>query len=305
MAEEGKMSRAMSKAGPVDRLSSKPTEAAPVVAAPRPVPAEFPVSAAAEQPAQVRLVRGKFGTPASCTVMVHDKFGEVASQVRALRARLLGMHKGHPPRVITVTSGSREEGKSTVSLNLAAAFAEVTEGRVILVDGDLVAPGLHLMAGVDADTGINNVLDDGLVLDGNVYETSIPNLDLLPARPIGEEKAYEGELSQNCAALVKKLRQMYSFVVIDTPPVLAASQASTFAKHSDGVLVLARLEKTPREVVRRTVEELEHSGATIVGCVLTHRRHHIPNFIYRFFGSTPHYYYAYSRSRYKTGKQTT
>jgi capsular exopolysaccharide synthesis family protein len=305
MAEEGKMSRAISKAGAGDRLSAEPKKApapaSPAIAAAAPEA----IPAASEAPSSLRLVRGRFGTPADTVIMVHDRFGEVASQVRGLRARILAMNDSKPPRTITVTSASREEGKTTIAFNLGAAFAELGEGRVAVVDGDLVAPGLHLLANVDAQTGLNEVLDNGLYLDDNVYETAVPNLDLIPSRPIDEENAYEGALGQNCAALLKKLRRFYAYVIIDTPPVLAASQACTFAKHSDGVLVLARLERTPREVVKRGLEELTHSGATVLGCVLTHRKHHIPDFIYRFFGSTPHYYYSYGRSRDKTGKSAT
>jgi len=300
MAEEGKMSRALSKASSGERLAAEPPEAPAPPRAAAAVEEVLPI--AGDLSGSVRLVRGKCGEPVATTVMLHDRSGEVASQLRGLRARLVGMNKGKPPRIITVTSASREEGKSTVALNLAAALAELDEGRVALVDGDLIAPGLHLLANVDAQTGLNEILDNDLELDDNVYETAIPKLDLVPARPVGEERLYEGALSQNCAALLKKLRRYYAYVVVDTPPVLAASQACTFAKHSDGALVLARMEKTPREVVKRAVEELTQSGATILGCVLTHRKHHIPNFIYRFFGSTPHYYYSYNRSRDKTGK---
>jgi capsular exopolysaccharide synthesis family protein len=299
MAEEGKMSRAISKAGAADRLSADPQKAAPP-----PVRAIPEIVVAPEEAASsFRRVTGSFGTPEQAVVMVHDKFGEVASQVRGLRSRLLGMNDGKPPHTITVTSASREEGKTTIAFNLGVALAELAEGRVVVVDGDLVAPGLHLLADVNAQTGLNDILDGDLDLDDNVYETAVPNLDVIPAQPVAEDDAYEGHLSQRCASLLKKLRQFYSYVIIDTPPVLAASQACTFAKNSDGVLVLARLEKTPREVVKRAIEELTHSGASVVGCVLTHRKHHIPNFIYRFFGSTPHYYYSYSRSREKAGKQ--
>ncbi len=305
MAEEGKMSRAMSKAGAAERLSAEPQNAPPAAGSAAAVVQEvLPVDG--DTVDSIRLVRGKWSAPAPTIVMVHDKFGEVASQVRGLRARLLGMNKGNPPRTITVTSSSREEGKTTIALNLAVALAELAEGRVALIDGDLIAPGLDPLVNVEATTGLNDALDNDLELDGNLYETAVPNLDFMPARAIEEAKSYEGALGQNCAALLKKLRRYYSYIVVDTPPVLAASQACTFARNSDGALVLARLEKTPRDVVKRAIEELTHSGATILGCVLTHRKHHIPNFIYRFFGSTPHYYYSYyTHSRDKAGRRSS
>jgi len=299
MAEEGKMSRAISKAGSGDRLSAAPPEDV----APEPASEVSEIVTAPQQAAaSFRLVRGKCGEPDATLIMTHDKFGEAASQFRSVRARLLALNNGNPPRTITVTSASREEGKTTVAANLAVALSELGQGRVVVVDGDLVAPGLHELLNLDPQSGLNDILANDLELDGNVYETAVPNLDVVPAVPISEAQDLEGELSRSCGALLGRLREFYAYVIIDTPPVLAASQATTFAKHSDGVLLLARLERTPREVVKRATENIEHSGGNIIGCLLTHHKHHVPDFIYRFFGSTPKYYYSYSRSKGKADK---
>jgi len=229
--------------------------------------------------------------------MRHDERGEAASQIRAVRARILASTNGALPRVITVTSSARKEGKTTIAMNLAAALAEVAAGRVVVIDGDLPSPGLDELANVRHTTGLNEILEDNLQINGNVYETMIPGLDIIPARAMGSENNYEGVLSQRCGELVARLRQFYSHVIIDTPPVLAGGQAITFGKHSDGVLLVARLEKTQRDIVKRALEELERSGAKVLGCILTHRKHHVPDLIYRFLGSTPRTYYGYGRSK--------
>ncbi len=284
MTEEGKFSRAMSKAGSTDRAQHA-------------APEKVEQGAAADAGSKLRRAQQPCGEPADRVVMVHDRFGEVASQIRALRARVLALRNGTPPRVLTISSGGREEGKTTLTVNLAAALAELGEGRVCIVDGDLAAPGLHLVTRLEADTGLNEMLRDGVRLDGNIYETAIPGVDIVPSRPVHEDEGIEGLLSRRCKDLFKMLRQHYAYVIVDTPPVLSASQACVFGRNSDGVLVVVRLEKTPREVVRRTLDELRHSGADVLGCVLTHRKHHVPDFIYRLFGSTPRYYYGYSRQR--------
>jgi receptor protein-tyrosine kinase len=235
-------------------------------------------------------------------VTVHERAGEAASQIRAVRARLLAMPGA--PRVIVITSATREEGKSTMAMNLAVALGEVDPGRIVLVDGDVHAPKVPALAGIDAISGLDDILRDGLDLNDNVYETSVPRVDIIPARSdeIADDRNgppdQQGLLARHCAPLFAKLRTLYSFVIVDTPPVLASPEACMFGRHSDGVILIARLEKTSREAVKRAADELTKSGATVIGCVLTDRKHHVPDFIYRmFFGRTSGYYYYHYRRK--------
>jgi len=285
----------MAKSGGADRLSPQPQGQNPSAASPtqqlqRPRPADV---------AGIRRVAAGDSLVSTCVVTVHDRAGEAASQIRAVRGRLLAMKTkdGRPRRVITVTSATREEGKSTVALNLAVALGEVDPGRIMLVDGDVHAPSLHVLANIHASTGLNDILQDGLDLNDNVYETSVPRVDIIPARPVETTDGHQGLLAAHCTALFAKLRTFYSFVIVDTPPVLASSEACMFGRHSDGVLLIARLEKTSREVVKRAAQEVKESGGEVIGCILTDRRHHVPSFIYRFFGTPPDQYYYYRRKR--------
>jgi capsular exopolysaccharide synthesis family protein len=194
--------------------------------------------------------------------------------------------------VITVSSAARAEGKTTMAVNLAASLSRVESGRVLLLDGDVPAPGIHHVAGVRSEGGLIDVLRDGLSLEGRIHETVVPRLDVLPCEPGHLDPETEGLLSQHCAALLPALRNTYSFVLIDTPPVSAGSEACLFGKHSDGVLLVVQLEKTSREVVRQAIAQLQDSGAAVLGCVLTQRKHHVPDIIYRMFGTPRSYYYG-------------
>jgi capsular exopolysaccharide synthesis family protein len=292
MAEEGKFSRAMAKsAGAVS----------PAAPAATPVPSPAPVAGApaahAGRAAAFQRVKDHWGPPTASVMLFHDRVGQFATQMRSLRANIVALNSGAPPRVITVTSAGRDEGKTTVCANLATALGEVETGRIVIVDGDIVQPSLHLTMNVRVQSGLRAVLQDGLKLDGHVYETAIPNVDILPSFGIGPDEGFEGPLHQRCAQLLALLRTHYAYVIIDTPPVLAGSPAATFAKHSDGVIIVARLEKTRREVVKRTVDDLNDAGAKLIGCVLTHQKHHVPDAIYRFLGTTPAHYYRYGRER--------
>lgn len=301
--EEGKLSRAMAKAGAGDKLASD-----------RPAPATEPypltplASVAATGPAAMNRaakdvppparVKDRWGTPLASVALFHDKASQFASQMRGLRAKIMAMNHGRPPRVLTVTSGSRSEGKTTVSANLGAALSEIETGRVLIVDGDMLQPCQHAILNIQADTGLNDVLNHDLQLDGCIYETAIPNLDLLPAHPTAPGNNTETLLHQRCARLFSALQRHYAFIIVDTPPVLAGTQACAFGKHGDGIILVARLERTPRQVVKRALDELVNAGGKVVGTVLTHHAHHVPDVIYRFFGTTPvHYYRYYGRNR--------
>ena len=246
-------------------------------------------------PASFRRVKAGSREPHASLVVAHDKWGAAASQIRAVRDKLLAMDKKSPLRVITITSGTRQEGKSTISANLAAALSEVRKGRVLLMDGDVRGIGLNVALNLDHGEGLYEILSNGLTLDRRVRETNIPGLDVIESGALDDISECQSILAQHCEDLLGQLRQHYSFVVIDTPPVMVSSEARIFAKNSDGTLVIARQESTPREVVRRAVTELNESGAKVIGCVLTDRKHYVPNFIYRLVGHSPKYYYHYGK----------
>ncbi len=189
MTEEGKFSRAIAKSA--GAVSPVPHPAAPV-SAPTPTRSlvvESPAAQAAARAPAFQRVKDHWGPPMPSVMLFHDRVGQFASQMRSLRANIVALNNGAAPRVITVTSAGREEGKTTVCANLATALGEVESGRIIIVDGDIVQPSLHLTMNVrDVQAGLRAVLqDDGLKLDDRVYETAIPNVDILPSFGIGPD----------------------------------------------------------------------------------------------------------------------
>lgn len=230
--------------------------------------------------------------PDGAVVMYHDKWGQAASQVRSICQKVLGKDQKENPQVITVTSGSREEGKTITTFNLAVALSEVQEGRVLILDSDLRGPGIYRLANAEPDKGLSELLREESDLDGGIYETPIPNVDMISSPNVTQLNGQQGLLARRCRELLNRLRQHYAFIVVDTPPVISSSESRIFGKESDGALMVARLETTPRDVVKRSVSELKNSGVKVLGCVLTDRKHHIPGFLYRLLGhSSANYYY--------------
>ena len=298
MSSEGKLARAMAKvarsvpaaeAAEAKRATSategrnrenRADAVAPNAGGPLPAPS-------------FRRVTGRQGEMAPSIVMAHDPESEIASQVRGIRGRILAMDKGKPPAVLIISSGNRGEGKTTTALNLSLALSEIGGGRVLLIDGDLLCPNVALRAGLDAKRGLLDVLEGELDLDDAVYETRMPNLDILPTRALATSSHSESALHQKTPTLLKRLREHYRFIIVDTPPVSAGSYAAAFGKCADGVLLVAQLERTSRHVVKRAQEDLTKAGARVIGCILTHQRHHVPGVIYRFFGASHSRYYRY------------
>lgn len=291
MANEGKFTRAFARSKSPAREKADPAPAAQSATAP--APGREKETRARE----IQRVKPELNSPEYRGVIVTDRLSEAASQIRAVRSKLMALNQGAPPRVIGITSGSRQEGKTTMAFNLAAALSEVDPGRILLIDGDTLRPNVHTLLGLNPRSGLSNILQaESLPLDGNVYETQIHNLDVIPTPFAITDHDQERQLHQNAPRLIARLRERYSFVIVDTPPVMVGSQAATFGKCCDGMLLVAKLEKTPRHVVKRAAEELFSAGVNVLGCILTNRKHHVPNLIYRFFGTTPSHYYRYGRS---------
>lgn len=186
---------------------------------------------------------------------------------RHLRARLLALNGGRSPRVITVSSVSRSDEKTSFALNLAATLREVDPGRVLVVGSDPMNPALEEMANVRARTGLIDILQHALDLRRHVYETAVPGLDIIPVGRLTAAPELERLLHQGCSKLLEKLLLQYSFIIIDTPPVPAATLASTVGRHSDGLILVAELGANPRYAVAAALDDVAASGVAVLGCV--------------------------------------
>ena len=291
MGKDGHIYRAFQRSAE-EKKSPREDDEAPEYG---PLSSAYEVNSSQREASSFQRIKEGSREPHPSLVVVHDKWGAAASQIRAVRDKLLAMDKKSPLRVVTLTSGTRQEGKSTMSANLAAALSEVGKGRVLLLDGDVRGVGLDVAFNLDHGEGLYEILNNGLTLDRRVRETSIPGLDLIESGALEDISECQSILAQRCETLLNELRRHYSYVVIDTPPVMVSSEARVFAKNSDGTLVIARQENTPREVVKRAVKELTESGANVIGCVLTDRKHYVPDIIYRLVGHSPKYYYHYGK----------
>lgn len=211
----------------------------------------------------------------------------ISEAFRKLRTNLQFLTVDNPPRVIVLTSSVPNEGKSTTSINIALAIAEA-ENSVALIDGDLRRPSIAKYLGLPDAVGLSTVLSGGVPLADALQATKYPNLTVLAAGPTPPNPS---ELlgSQSAKNLINDLRDKFDYVIIDSPPVLAVTDAAILTANSDGALLLAKFGATKTDQVAHSVGNLAKIGAKLLGSVLVM----VPT-----RGLSNYYGYGYSYVRY-------
>jgi succinoglycan biosynthesis transport protein ExoP len=186
---------------------------------------------------------------------------------RSLRTALLLSSTGRPPKYIVLTSATPSEGKTTAATNFAAILAQ-RDTRVLLIDGDLRRPNVHHRFGMNGKTGLTTVLTGATTLEETVQTVpELPNLDVLPSGPIPPFPA-EMLSSETMTELLKRCGDLYTYVVIDSPPILSVTDGVILARMADAVVLVIRHGKSNKQVVRRARDLLLRSGAAITGILL-------------------------------------
>ena len=195
----------------------------------------------------------------------------VAEAYRQLRTNIQFSTLDKPLRTLLVTSTSPEEGKSTTLANLAITIAQ-TGSTVILADCDLRRPTIHQLFGVKNGTGLTSVLIDSSVKEFPFQDSGIPNLRLLPSGPLPPNPS---ELlgSRRMTELIDQLKEEADFVLFDSPPIVAVTDAAVLATKMDGVLLVIKAGTTKRELAKKAKDLLERVNANLLGVVLNNVRY--------------------------------
>jgi len=195
---------------------------------------------------------------------VSDPRSARAEAYRQIRTTLLNAQSGGL-RTIVVTSAALGEGKTSVATNVAAVFSRAGH-RVALVDADLRRPRVAAFFNLKPQYGLTEVLSGVATLpqalttmdDGRLAVLTSGRIPANPSEALG---------SAGMERVVAQLAEHYEYVIIDTPPVLPVTDASVLAPKVDGVIVVARMEHTTRDRVKRAIASLERVNATVLGVV--------------------------------------
>ena len=211
----------------------------------------------------------------------------VQNAAKTLLANIRFSSVDNPIRVITLTSSTPNEGKSTVALNLAQAIA--TSGKsVVLVECDMRRRSLADMIGARTRGGLYAVLSEQMTIEEAVVETSQKNLYFLDSEPHIPNPA-DIIASKRFRRLVEALRETFQYVIFDTPPVGTFVDAAEVGHLSDGVLFVVRENFAKRAEVQAAFDQLRRAEVNVIGAVMNYCE-----------AETSEYYYSYDT---KDGKK--
>ena len=240
----------------------------------------------------VPAIRGD-RVPVLSEVVPHE-FGEA---FRSLRTSLVFTAGTEHTRVIAVTSSQPLEGKTTTAANLALALA-MGGSRVLLIDADMRRPGLHKTLGMPNGTGLSHLLTGQARVRDAIQRTSEPNLVAITA---GRTPPNPSELlaSERMNAFLQNLQNgPFDWVVIDTPPVLAVTDAVILAPKVSGVVFVIGSEMTRRVHAERAIETLRGSRPKSLTAVLNRVDFNRNKYYYsRYYGYQYKSYYGQNQSQ--------
>jgi len=219
---------------------------------------------------------------------------QVSEAFRALRTSLLLSQPDHPPQLILVTSALPHEGKTTASVNIGVTLAQLGD-NTLLIDADLRKPGISRALSMnDGKVGLSSYLAGVVGLDlVTIPHPVIKNLHAIPTGPIPPNSA-DLLSSHRLVEMICELRKRYKFIVIDSPPIMAATDAVILSALVDGVLLVVRSGETPKEALMRTRDLLHSVRSRVLGVVLN-----------AVDSSSPNYYYSYRYHPYAYGADSS
>lgn len=201
-------------------------------------------------------------------ITLSDPRSAAAEAYRSLRTNLMFTSIEKPITAFAITSPSSSEDKSLVLANLAVTFAQ-SGNKTIIVDGDLRRPAQHDIWGVSNERGLTTMmLDDAALSNPPLIETDVPNLSVLPSGVLPPIPA-DVLSSPKMSSVIGVLKARAHYLLFDSSPVLAATDAALLGAKLDGIVLVVRAGATRRDHAARARETLERVHVKVLGAVMT------------------------------------
>lgn len=235
---------------------------------------------------KVNELNGKNGS--SADFLIEQAPNSVASEaIRALRTRIqFSKTSNGKLKTILITSSAPQEGKSTISINLATSFA-YSNRRTLLLEADLRKPRLHQVFKKDKEPGLVNYLFGEVPFDKILHITNTRHLYLITCGTIATNPSeiLESDEMQN---FLNKVRDEFDYVIIDSPPIVAVTDAEILSRKVDGTVLVVSAKNTEHDLLERGLQLIKNDQSQFLGTVLN-------NFSSRSgYDSYYKYYYYYS-----------
>ena len=224
-------------------------------------------------------VEGKLGLPvlASLPVITERSYkperiyiehpqAMFSEAIRTARTGIMLSSIDTPHRCILVTSSVPGEGKTTVAINIAQAFAQTK--RVVLVDADMRRPSVgKFFAKESGAPGLSSLVSGGTPPSECIFKMEGTELHIIPSGPV-PPNPLELILSKRFEETLHKLGEMFDLVIIDSPPVQLVSDAMAIARHCSGVIYVVKADDTPYQMARNGIKRIRQGHANLIGVAL-------------------------------------
>ena len=207
--------------------------------------------------------------PARKLIASLDPKSPISEQYRTIRTNIQYSSIDQELRVLMVTSSGPGEGKSTSAANLAVVFAQLGK-KVLLVDADLRKPTAHRTFGVNNLFGFTSVITKQATLGKTVLETEEKDLYLLTSGPVPPNPA-ELLSSKLMEQFIEEAKEVFDYVIFDTPPLLAVADPQIIANKVDGAIFVISSGRTEIDQAKKAKELLENAQSKLLGVVLNNK----------------------------------
>ena len=228
--------------------------------------ASIPLSEWQKSRDQVKTVKGTKRYKQSQLLAVGNPTDLAIEAIRSLRTSLHFAMMQANNNVLMMTGVSPSIGKTFVCANLAAVVSQ-TNKRVLLIDCDMRKGYAHELLGTDNVNGLSNVLSSTGDIAACAKPTSVPNFDLVPRGQVPPNPS-ELLMSERFTQLIAWASKNYDLVLIDTPPILAVTDAAIVGRHAGTTLMVARYAVNTLKEVETSLSRLQQNGIEVKGVIL-------------------------------------
>ncbi|KFW99301.1 tyrosine-protein kinase Wzc [Pectobacterium carotovorum] len=250
--------------------------------------ASVPLSEWQQKKDRALLSRGKKGNTRSTELLAVGNPADLAIEaIRSLRTSLHFAMMEAKNNVLMISGASPAIGKTFVSANLGAVVAQAGQ-RVLIVDCDMRKGYAHELMGCQGNDGLSDILSGQMPIEKSIRKTAIENMDFISR---GQIPPNPSELLMHIrfSEFIKWASENYDLVLLDTPPILAVTDAAIISRHAGTSLLVARFEVNTLKEIEVSIRRFEQNGAEIKGVILNA----IVKRAASYYGYGNYNYYAY------------
>ncbi|WP_347108511.1 polysaccharide biosynthesis tyrosine autokinase [Staphylococcus ureilyticus] len=190
----------------------------------------------------------------------------ISEKFRGIRSNIMFSGSNNEINNIIVISEKPTSGKSIVSANIAITYSQAGY-KTLLIDGDMRKPTQQYLFECSNYDGLSNLIIEKSDFDRAIKSTRIENLDVLTSGPVPPNPS-ELIASKRFEKIFKKLKEMYDFILIDTPPIVTVTDAQVFLQYVPECVMVIDVEKNNKNELKKAKQLIENADGRILGAIL-------------------------------------